>query len=163
VVAGARYTCALIQDGAVWCWGASAAGQTGVLSDSAQFAPAPVRGVARVVQLAASTAFECGPGIDGDTLCLELGVDHTCALVGDGSVWCWGDNARGELGTGDWVSRATPRPVPGVVGATEVSAGGFVSCAQTAAGLMCWGDNAYGQLLDGTPALQLAAAPVAGL
>jgi alpha-tubulin suppressor-like RCC1 family protein len=43
---------------------------------------------------------------------VAAGSDHACATLLDGSVWCWGSNARGELGRRTATERdAEPAPV----------------------------------------------------
>ncbi|WP_437774445.1 hypothetical protein [Sorangium sp. So ce1097] len=88
-----------------------------------------------------------GAGPDGRcALAVTSGAAHACALFDGGSVWCWGDNTRGQLGDGTYERR--DRPVKArVPGAVKVVAGGRHTCALTADGeLWCWGDNAAGQL-----------------
>lgn len=79
---------------------------------------------------------------------LAPGVDHGCALLDGGAVWCWGE--AGRSGDGSYERRATPRP-SAVASALAVSSGSYHSCAilpgRTAA---CWGDNDRAQLGDGT-------------
>src|SRR2546430_10538083 len=79
---------------------------------------------------------------------------HTCALLQDGSVRCWGQNDYGQLGNGTvssaQVSNATPVEVIGITTATAVTAGGYHACALLQNGsVRCWGQNDYGQLGDG--------------
>src|SRR5204862_7232041 len=116
---------------AVTCWGAGDAGQLG--------------------QGAPSSALVPGPAVElpGAASAVAAGDDFTCALLIDGRVFCWGDGAQGQLGTGDRSSRAAPGAAPVALPkrARAVSAGGAHACArledQT---LACWGANQAGQL-----------------
>lgn len=79
---------------------------------------------------------------------LALGEEHSCALRDDGSVWCWGGNARGELGDGTTTVRPSPTKVLGLPGpATAISAGDQLTCALLKdATVWCWGLNSVLQL-----------------
>src|SRR5205823_9487709 len=79
---------------------------------------------------------------------------HTCALLQDGTVRCWGQNDYGQLGNGTVSSAQVPNPTPveviGITTATAVTAGGYHACALLQNGTVrCWGQNDYGQLGDG--------------
>lgn len=134
LAAGSGHTCARRSDGTVVCWGARARGQVGdgTASDEPALAPLAVVGLADAVQITAGSL-------------------HSCALRGDASVWCWGDDLHGQLGRGgvggpDAMSSAPVR-VEGVTDAVEVRAGGAHTCARTRGGqVYCWGDGAAGQL-----------------
>jgi alpha-tubulin suppressor-like RCC1 family protein len=79
------------------------------------------------------------------------GFYHSCALMSDRTVRCWGSNGDGQLGDGTTQSRQTPVTVSGLKDVVSLSAGGWHTCAVVAAGsLYCWGANRYGQLGDGT-------------
>ena len=88
---------------------------------------------------------------------VAAGGAFTCARKTDGTVWCWGDNAVGQLGDGTTVAmRATPSPVlvaPGgapLTGVVEIATGATHACARASDGsVMCWGDDGDGQLGDG--------------
>jgi alpha-tubulin suppressor-like RCC1 family protein len=87
LAAGNSHTCALTAGGAVLCWGDDLYGELGDAGASGGSSPTPVFVVglgAGVVAVAAS----------GDSL-------HTCAIVSDGDLQCWGGNPYGELGTGN--------------------------------------------------------------
>ena len=76
---------------------------------------------------------------------------HTCALLADGTVHCWGRNDYGQLGNGTSVSSPTALAVPGIATAIAVSAGGYHTCALLADGrILCWGADDFGQLGNGT-------------
>ncbi|MBI5310985.1 MAG: hypothetical protein HZB14_08200 [Actinobacteria bacterium] len=79
------------------------------------------------------------------------GTSHTCAMTDRGTVWCWGDNSFGQLGTGDTAPQSAPVPVPGLTEVKSVGAYGFGTCAVKHDGTVwCWGANDLGQLGQGT-------------
>jgi alpha-tubulin suppressor-like RCC1 family protein len=87
---------------------------------------------------------------------------QTVTILSGGSVWSWGDNDRGQLGTGTTVSSDVPVRVatPRGVSFVQVSSGGFASYAIDRAGrLWAWGDNRSGQLGTGS-SLTAATRPV---
>ena len=51
---------------------------------------------------------------------------HTCALLGDTTVKCFGSNSHGQLGVGDTTNRNTPTAVPGLSGVVQLGVGGVV-------------------------------------
>ena len=78
---------------------------------------------------------------------ISLGTQHSCAITDAGAVECWGDNAHGQLGTGDTTTSTKPRLVSGITGAVEVAAGAAHTCALLHAGAVkCWGLNGSGQV-----------------
>ena len=103
---------------------------------------------------------ECNAGGDcvgedrglSDAMIVSAGVNHTCALLLNGEIWCWGADNTGQLGDGEG---ALPSPVPVQVElgytASTISAGGNHTCAVLDSGrLVCWGLNDNGQIGDGT-------------
>jgi alpha-tubulin suppressor-like RCC1 family protein len=85
---------------------------------------------------------------------VSLGAQHSCALLEDGSIACWGSNTFGQLGrlqADASVTAATPEPVHGIRSATSLAAGAAHTCASLADGsVACWGANNAGQLGTGT-------------
>jgi alpha-tubulin suppressor-like RCC1 family protein len=88
---------------------------------------------------------------------IAAGGYHSCAVVAGGSVKCWGQNGSGELGNGttatgiDGYGLKVPVDVVGIIGATDVDAGGSFTCALLSTGAVkCWGSNGFGQLGNGT-------------
>ena len=60
------------------------------------------------------------------------GERHACALLGNGTVRCWGNNASGQLGDATTTQRATSVPVSGLAGAVSITAGRYHTCARLA-------------------------------
>jgi hypothetical protein len=96
-------------------------------------------------------------GLPGPVSTFGTGDRHTCAVVSGGSLFCWGDNTRGQLGDGTTMQRSSPHGVCAdytcsspIYGVTQVTGGDVHTCARLAHGAaFCWGNNAYGQLGDG--------------
>jgi alpha-tubulin suppressor-like RCC1 family protein len=149
---GRSHTCALLTDGTVRCWGFNA---LGVLGDGTTL----VR--SNPVQVLTSGDTQGTNVLSGVTQ-LATGRSHTCALLTDGSVRCWGGNAYGQLGDGTTVNRSSPVAVLTsgdtqgtnvLSGVTQISADVFAdhTCALlTDATVRCWGRNSRGGLGDGT-------------
>jgi hypothetical protein len=146
VAAGIAHACALIADGTVRCWGLNSQLQLGT-DEAAGTAPTPVE----VPTVAGAVA-------------ISAGTAHTCALIDDGTVRCWGANLGGELGNGTPSGFSTPVAVAGLTNATAISAGNAHTCAILDDGTAtCWGFNGEGQLGNGTTVSSAAPVPVAGL
>ena len=83
---------------------------------------------------------------DPTWLAVDAGARHTCAILVDNTLWCWGRNNAGQLGIGNTSESSVPRKVSDRSW-TSLSAGLEHSCAIDGEGrLYCWGDNSYGQL-----------------
>src|SRR5690349_6588052 len=80
-----------------------------------------------------------------------LGPFHTCAALEDGSLWCWGLNDHGQLGTGDREDRSLPVRLERPVDVVQVETGLAHTCARTRFGeVWCWGWSRDDQVGDGT-------------
>jgi alpha-tubulin suppressor-like RCC1 family protein len=130
---------ALLADGNYYDWGYNAAGQLSDGTTTNSSVPVEVVLPGPVAQV-----FQGGSG---------PGNGQTIAILENGTVWGWGDNDRGQLGTGTQTN--APRPVrihlPKGVTLVKVSSGGFASYGIDQSGrLWAWGDDRNGQLGTGT-------------
>lgn len=139
IAAGFKFTCALLNDGTVKCWGLNTYGQLGDNNGkSNQNTPVSGNGLTDVVQIAA-------------------GGRHACALISDGTVKCWGGNGDGQLGDNSTTERASPVQVRNasdtgnLSNVTSITAGFYYTCATINDGaLYCWGGNSGRQLGNNT-------------
>jgi alpha-tubulin suppressor-like RCC1 family protein len=177
LAAGFDHTCALSDDGAVYCWGTLHIGE-GDLAPVApvippDLVPTLVPGLeSDVIEIAASGADACArrssgevvcfglnygatpltiPGLESGATALTVGGDFGCAIR-DATGLCWGSNFVGQLGDGTTDSRFSAAPVAGMAGDTaRISAGEGHACALRLDGQgVCWGSNLFGRLGDGT-------------
>ena len=144
VSAGYYHTCAILVNGSLKCMGYNFYGQIGIGSTTTQKSP-------QTVNL----------GTGRTAVSVSSGRDHTCAVLDNGSLKCWGRNYYGELGiggtTGYGVQYTTPQTVDLGTGRTAVSVslGQRHTCAVLDDGsLKCWGYNGYGQLGIGSTTQQ---------
>ncbi|MGA9519827.1 MAG: hypothetical protein WBV82_00100 [Myxococcaceae bacterium] len=147
VTARGTHTCALSVGGGVKCWGANAVGQVGDGTRDERTAPVDVNGLSSGVEQ------------------ISAGTVHTCALLSEGGVKCWGHNTFGQLGNGANTNSLVP--VDAVNLPTEIAQlalGGHHTCVLTAAGgAKCWGFNHSGQLGDGSTTDRSQPVDVSGL
>lgn len=195
--AGAYHVCALVDDGAIRCWGRGESGQlgNGSTENAGEFTPPsagePLKFVdARAIQVSAGVVHTCAlfegggvrcwgdgtfgklgyPGVaevvdsdalaglpeielGGDTIQVSVGKSHSCALLDEGSVRCWGRGGDGQLGYGDELNIGDDE-APGSAGpvmldsaAIQVGAGENHTCALLEnAKVYCWGAGTNGQL-----------------
>jgi alpha-tubulin suppressor-like RCC1 family protein len=144
----AVHTCGLTHSGKALCWGGNTKGQLGnpLISVSSSLLPTEA-------------------AIDSGAVSLVVGGSHSCALMGDGSAYCWGSNSFGQLGNG--TSNPFPNPAPSLVAGgvpfTSLALGSNHTCGLSATGAAwCWGQNTEGQIGDGTFQDRLVPVAVAG-
>ena len=152
---GLDFTCALLDNATVKCFGGNRYGQLGtesttVLGDNL----GEMTGLAAINLGAGRTVTDIGAG-----------YSHSCAILDNGTAKCWGRNARGQLGIDSGVN--TFGDSAGEMGdnlpainftaftPTKILGGNQSSCAINATGgVRCWGQNNNGQLLIGSTAHQ---------
>jgi len=89
--------------------------------------------------------------ISGAWANVSSGGYHNCAIAENGTLWCWGWNASGQLGNGSTADEYSPKQTGVWTDWKSVSAGALHTCGKRENGtLWCFGDNRYGQLGDGT-------------
>lgn len=77
-----------------------------------------------------------------------------CGLTAAGSIECWGDNTRGQIGSSELAVSSVPNPIANPSGCTQLAAGRDHACAVCADGIACWGEAEHGELggtLDHVP------------
>jgi alpha-tubulin suppressor-like RCC1 family protein len=148
ISAGGIHTCVILDDGSVRCWGFGFNGELGYGSQSdAGDSPTDTPNLLPPVNL--------GPG--RTAVAISAGASHTCAILDNGQVECWGYGADGRLGDGSTADVGdTPADTPGLVGpvnlgagrtAVAISAGGMSTCAGLDDGsVRCWGSGSNGLL-----------------
>lgn len=145
VSSGRNHTCAILVDQSVWCWGDNNWGQggRGFISNTPFWYPRQVG--------------EIGYN-NREVISLSAGAEHNCAILINGSAYCWGWDTYGKLGspgpgTVGWPSWVSVLPQNRTVAA--ISAGHHNTCAILDDGTVrCWGLNNYGQYGDGTTITQ---------
>ena len=144
--AGSAHSCVVMAGGTVTCWGNNGYGRLGDYTETPRSAPVSVWGIN-------------GLAPESTAVSVSAGDEHSCALLENGTVTCWGNNVYGQLGhpVDTDTKSLFPVAVSEITGASAsstaiaVSAGGGHSCAVMATGAVkCWGLNTYGQLGDGT-------------
>jgi alpha-tubulin suppressor-like RCC1 family protein len=172
--AGSDYTCAVLSDGMVKCWGSPLGLRRSYTKKAGPILPLTIVGISKATAVA-------------------TGSSHACAPLLDGTIKCWGDNSFGEMGNGTkgeyrsppvnvsnvtdvasissgsgytcavlsnhtikcWGaapagSSTTPVPVSGLSGVVSIAAGQRHACALLSDGTVtCWGSNLFGQLGTG--------------
>ncbi|MDP1884717.1 MAG: hypothetical protein Q8L10_05145 [Candidatus Moranbacteria bacterium] len=157
ISAGGVHTCAIKTDGAVYCWGSNVYGRLGDNTITQRTTPVQVHGVSDVGFL-----------VDVDQII--PGINQTCALKIDGTVYCWGINNYGQIGDGTIIESHIPVQVHGVNDSgflsdiSLVASGQNHNCAlKTDNTVYCWGYNGAGQLGDNTTTARYTPVQVHGV
>ena len=139
------YTCAVMDNGHMYCWGLGASGAIGNGSIASTSVPTEPNGITGVAEV-------------------RLANGATCALLHDGTVWCWGESDFGQVGDGHtshdhtpcinddgslYDCQLTPVQVVGITDGVHLAAGSQHLCVLRASGaISCWGASLRYQLGD---------------
>jgi alpha-tubulin suppressor-like RCC1 family protein len=158
VAAGKAHACALLADGHVACWGQPGSGRLG--DGTLKGDPEPPVFARHYIQQAGTTV-----AVDIDNaMAITVGESHSCALISDQSVECWGDNSYGQLGRDSNTAQVgIAQKVPGLTGVTSIAAGSTHTCALVDHQAYCWGSNDLGQLGRSTGQNDYVPTSVSGL
>jgi alpha-tubulin suppressor-like RCC1 family protein len=144
---GADVACGVDDEGQIWCWGDNSWGQRGTGQVGSD-------GGLRPVALSTDAVGDPRVEVVND----PPSAQHVCARDEGGTLWCWGSNERGQLGStssqhcrADGVVRScspTPEPVSGLPPVESFAVGAQSSCAvaSDSGRLYCWGSNEHGEL-----------------
>lgn len=134
VAAGPLATCAVRDEGTLWCWGAADQGRLG---------QGATMGSTRKPEIV---------GVEADWRQVAVGDGFACALKRDNTLYCWGQNDRGQLGR-PGLQPLSARPVIVNANYLSVAAGAAHACGvRVGNSLWCWGENTSGQA--GAPAAE---------
>ncbi len=142
------HECAVLADGHIECWGQNGAGELGTGSEMGpETCKEPSARACSVSPVEVENITDASAVADGGA--------HSCAVLADSHVECWGVNVSGQLGNGEGGKgfpnesqiSATPVEALGIASAVEVTAGGSHTCALLSSGhIQCWGNDVYGEL-----------------
>jgi cysteine-rich repeat protein len=138
VDAASYHTCVLVEGGRVRCWGLNVVGQLG-LGNTEIIGDDELPNTVGDVDLPMPVTQIAAAG------------DHTCALLENSSIYCWGLNDSGQLGNGNTNDIGDDEDLVGPVevGADveQVTVGGFHTCVRTSGyDVRCWGRGSLGRL-----------------
>ena len=141
VAAGTGHFMGIKADGTLWACGSNAAGQLGMGDTTDR---------SSMVQVGALTDWAWVTAAGDAT------TGFTCAIKTDGTLWTWGDNDVGQLGSGSTTDRSSPVQVGALTDwskvycmSTGAGGDGFTCAIKTNGGLWTWGDGASGKLASG--------------
>ena len=144
LLAGTGAQAAPVVKGPVYAWGSNTYGQLS-FAGSSTATPTKLTGIGQAIAVAA-------------------GQRHSLVVSRNGTVWAFGDNRDGQLGTGDTTPSQAPVRVAGLNGAVAVAAGWDHSLAVLSDGTVwAWGGNYAGQLGNGTTTPSLVPVQVPGI
>jgi alpha-tubulin suppressor-like RCC1 family protein len=151
LAAGDGHTCAVLDNNTLKCWGRNDMGQEGYGDFTTRLSPSASTinlGTGRTVH--ATVAYP-----------VSAGNEHTCVILDNSQIKCWGENTDGQLGYGDTTLRTAPAATTINLGtgrsAKAVATGQSYTCALLdTSQITCWGRNDDGQHGYGDTAIRLS-------
>lgn len=134
IVVGPLQACAILNDEKIKCWGGISSGGGNKVSYVKPLTPTLVQ------------------GLNDSVTSLALGMGHSCAIVSDKTVKCWGSNGAGQLGNALVPEDSlVPIEIPDLNNVKAITASQNSACALINDGTVrCWGNNSSGQLGNNT-------------
>lgn len=141
IATGAWHTLALKQDGTVWAWGYNWSGQLGIGVWEYENGYTPNNEYNDVLQVQNLS----------NIVAIAAGNDHSLALTEAGTIFAWGDNDHGQIGTTVNRNKYWPIEIPSIKDIISIAAGEYSTYAiRNDKTYWAWGDNSNGVLGDGT-------------
>lgn len=148
IASGSFHNCVLLGDGSVKCWGTGSSGRLGYGDSNNRGAAAGQMGDSLpIVAL----------GSGRKAAHISAGTEHTCTVLDDGTLKCWGQGFLGTLGYGDQTTRGDdPNEMGDNLPTVDLGSGRTAQQVSTSnalstcsllddGGVKCWGFN-FGQL-----------------
>lgn len=132
---GSNHCIAIKNNGTLWTWGNNSSGQLGYGGSFDLWTP-----------------YQIGVDNDWNTVGTGKSSAHNLAIKNDGTLWAWGDNFYGQLGTAPGGEEFAPIQIGTDTNWSKVACGMFFSIAiKSDSTLWGWGSNAYGQVNELDP------------
>ena len=143
VSSSGAYTTAIQNNGTLWSWGQNASGQLGLNTTTGISSPVQVGSLSTWTQVTAGT------------------LTSTLAIQTPGTLWAWGGNNLGQLGTSNTTNYSSPVQIGVLNTWTQISSGDYNGLAiQSNGTLWSWGSNSFGQLGVNTAGANGVSSPV---
>lgn len=141
---GKQHACA-VANGNGYCWGANTLGATGLGLTSGRSAPTQITGGT------AANPSGFANLLSANFTDIQAGNNFTCGVI-NGTVSCWGNGNRGQLGNGSTSDQSVPGLLSGSASnlqADDLSVGDTHACANLQGATYCWGNAGGGRLGNG--------------
>ena len=169
VTAAREDTCALLDDGTVWCWGLNDAHNLGQCGAQAPFSATALEVPTWSLDPQNPAIPRCDAATPFTATQIANGGEHACAIGKDGDLYCWGENTKGAQGGQCGQDPTMFDDVPGPLrvdfpGAVQVGCGDEYTCVvKDENSVWCFGANDLNELGDATTSASFVPVNVAGI